>query len=54
MKNDLLYRQSKLGQTGETVLQFVVPQVHKNAALDGCHCEAAHQGQSRSLSLKQE
>ena len=54
MKNDLLYRQSKLGQTGETVLQFVVPQVHRNAALDGCHHEAAHQGQSRSLSLMQE
>ena len=44
MKNGLLYRQSKLGQTGETVLQFVVPQIHRNAALDGCHREAAHQG----------
>ena len=54
MKNGLLYRQSKLGQTGETVLQFVVPQIHRNAALDGCHQEAAHQGQSRSLSLMQE
>ena len=54
MKNGLLYRQSKLGQTGETVLEFVVPQTHRNAALDGCHREAAHQGQSRSLSLMQE
>ena len=54
MKNGLLYRQSKLGQTGETVLQFVVPQVHRNAALHGCHREGAHQGQSRSLSLMQE
>ena len=54
MKNSLLYRQSKLGQTGETVLQFVVPQIHRNAALDGCHREAAHQGQSHSLSLMQE
>ena len=36
------------------MLQFVVPQVHRNAALNGCHCEAAHQGQSRSLSLMQE
>ena len=35
MKNGLLYRQSKLGQTGETVLQFVVPQAHRNVALDG-------------------
>ena len=54
MKNGLLYRQSKLGQPRETVLQFVVPQVHRNAALDGCHREAAHQGQSCSLSLMQE
>ena len=36
MKNSLLYRQSKLGQTQETVLQFIVPQIHRNAALDGC------------------
>ena len=54
MKNGLLYRQSKQGQTQGTVLQFVVPQIHRNAALDGCHCEAAHQGQSHSLSLMQE
>ena len=54
MKNGLLYQQSKLGQTGETVLQFVVPQVHRNAALDGCHREAAHQGQSQSLLFMQE
>ena len=54
MKNGLLYRQSKQGQTQETVLQFVVPQIHRNAALDGCHREAAHQGQSHCLSLMQE
>ena len=54
MKNGLLYWQSKQGQTQETVLQFVVPQIHRNAALNGCHREAAHQGQSRSLSLMQE
>ena len=54
MKNGLLYRQSKQGQTQETVLQFVVPQIHRNAALNGCHHEVAHQGQSRSLSLMQE
>ena len=54
MKNSLLYRQSKQGPTRETMFQCVVPQIHRNAALDGCHCEAAHQGQSRSLSLMQE
>ena len=54
MKNGLLYWQSKQGQTQETVLQFVVPQILRNAALDGCHHEVAHQGQSHSLSLMQE
>ena len=54
MSNGLLYRQSKQGQTQETVLQFVVPQIHRNAALDGCHRKAAHQGQSHCLSLIQE
>ena len=54
MRNSLLYWQSKQGQTQETVLKFVVPQTHRNVALDGCHWEAAHQGQSQSLSLMQE
>ena len=54
MKNGLLYQQSKQGQTQETVLQFVVPQIHRNVALDRCHHEVAHQGQSCSLSLMQE
>ena len=53
MKNGLLYQQSKQGQTQETILQFIVPQIHRNAALNGCHREAAHQGQSHSLSLMQ-
>ena len=54
MKNSLLYRQSKQGPIEETIFQFVVPQIHRSAALDGCHCEAAHQGQCHSLSLMQE
>ena len=54
MKNGLLYRQSKQGPIEETVFQFVVPQIHRSAALDSCHCEAAHQGQRCSLSLMQE
>ena len=54
MKNGLLYRQSKQGPIEETVFQFVVPQIHRSAALDGCHHEAAHQGQRLSLSLMQE
>ena len=54
MKNGLLCRQSKQGPVEETVFQFVVPQIHRSAALDGCHHEAAHQGQHRSLSIMQE
>ena len=54
MKNGLLYRQSKQGSIEETVFQFVVPQIHRSVALDGCHHEAAHQGQQRSLSLMKE
>ena len=50
----LLYQQSKQGPAQETVFQFVVPQIHRNAALNGCHGEAANQGQSHSLSLMQE
>ena len=36
MKNGLLYRQSKQGPIEETVFQFVVPQIHRSVALDGC------------------
>ena len=54
MKNGLLYRQSKQGPIEETVFQFVVPQRHRSAALDGCHHEAPNQGQCHSLSLMQE
>ena len=54
MKNGLLYRQSKQGPIKETIFQFVVPQIHRSAALDGCHHEAVHQGQRHSLSLMQE
>ena len=54
MKNGLLYRQSKQGPTEETVFQFVVPQIHRSVALDGCHCETAHQGQQPSQSLMKE
>ena len=54
MKNGLLYRQSKQGPVEEIIFQFVVPQIHRSVALDGCHREVAHQGQCRSLSLMQE
>ena len=37
IKNSLLYRKTRQGQADETVFQFVVPQRHRGATLDGCH-----------------
>ena len=54
IKNGLLYQKTQQGQAGETVFQFVVPQRHQGAALDGCHREAVHQGQHLSIALIQE
>ena len=54
IKNGLLYRKTRQGQANEIVFQFVVPQRHRSAALDGCHQEVAHQGQCRSTALMQE
>ena len=54
IKNGLLYQKTQQGQADEIVFQFVVPQRHRGTALDGCHQEAAHQGQRRSTTLMQE
>ena len=54
MKNGLLYHKLRLIATGEDVWQFVVPKTHRGVALDGCHHEAAHQGQCHSFLLMQE
>ena len=54
IKNGLLYWKTQQGQADEVVFQFVVPQRHRGATLDGCHREAAHQGQRCSTALMQE
>ena len=54
IKNGPLYQKTWQGQADEIVFQFVVPQRHRDTALDGCHREAAHQGQCRSTALMQE
>ena len=54
IKNGLLYRKTWQGQATEIVFQFVVPQRHRGTTLDGCHREAAHQGQCHSATLMQE
>ena len=35
----------------EEVKCFVVPRVHRRTAIDGCHCDAGHQGKKRTESL---
>ena len=42
IKNGLLYHKTQQGPADEIVFQFVVPQRHQSAALDGCHQQAAH------------
>ena len=37
IKNGLLYQKTLQGQADEMVFQFVVPQRHRGATLDGCH-----------------
>ena len=54
IKNGLLYWKTQQGQADKIMFQFVVPWRHRGAALDGCHQEAAHQGQCCSTALMQE
>ena len=37
IKNGLLYRKTQQGQADKIVFQFIVPQRHWSATLDGCH-----------------
>ena len=37
IKNSLLYHKTWQGPSNEIVFQFVVPQRHRSATLDGCH-----------------
>ena len=54
IKNGLLYQKAQQGQADKIMFQFVVPQRHQGTTLDGCHREAAHQGQCHSTALMQE
>ncbi|MCG8621789.1 MAG: DDE-type integrase/transposase/recombinase [Proteobacteria bacterium] len=51
MRDGMLYYKDRSQLNGEDVWRFVVPKKHRNRALDGCHREAAHQGQKRTASL---
>ena len=54
LKNGLLYHKTHLTKTGEDLWCFIVPKSHRGIVLDGCHHEAAHQGQRHSICLMQE
>ena len=54
LQDGLLYLKTYEGKAKEVLFRFVVPKAHCSKALDGCHREAAHQGQKRSLSLLSE
>ena len=54
LKNGLLYHKTHLTKTGEDLWCFIVPKSQRGVVLDGCHHEAAHQGQRHSISLMQE
>ena len=54
IKNGFLYCKTRRGLADEIMFQFVVPQRHQSATLDGCHQEAAHQGRCHSTTLMQE
>ena len=54
IKNGLLYRKTRQGPADEIVFQFIDPQRYWSTTLDGCHQEAAHQGQCCSTTLMQE
>ena len=54
MKRDLLYIETFAPGTRDLLFAFVVPSKKCQAALDGCHREAGHQGRDRTISLLRE
>ena len=54
MKRNLLYVRTAAPGTQDQILALVVPANKRQAALDGCHREAGHQGRDRTLSLLRE
>ena len=54
LKDNLLYLQVTPTNSQDTVPVFVVPAVDRQAAIDGCHRSAGHQGCDCTLSLMKE
>ena len=47
----LLYHRYMLKYQVDKVKHFVVPRAHRRTAINGCHCDAGHQGKKRMESL---
>ena len=54
LQDNLLYLQVTPTDSQDTVPVFVVLTVDRQAAIDGCHHSAGHQGRDRTLSLMKE
>ena len=54
LQDNLLYLQVTPTNSQDMAPVFVVPAVDWQAAIDGCHCSAGHQGCDRTLSLMKE
>ena len=54
LQDNLLYLQVTPTNSQDTALVFVVLTADRQAAIDGCHCSAGHQGHDRTLSLMKE
>ena len=54
MTNGLLYRMGDKQLDDDHAPQFVVPTAYRKRAIDGCHRDAGHQGQNRTISLLQD
>ena len=54
VQDNLLYLQATLANSQDTAPVFVIPTADQQAAIDGCHHSAGHQGRDRTLSLMKE
>ena len=54
LKDNLLFLNLMPSNSTETISMFVVPAWKRQAAIDGCHWSARHQGHDQTLSLMKE
>ena len=54
VQDNLLYLRATPTNSQDSAPVFVVPTNDRQAAIDGCHCSAGHQGRDRTLSLMKE